>query len=325
MISAILKAILGKPPEVLAEGVAPPQPPLPRTISEEARKLLEPMLTAPQPPELPPALSRPILENLQKKFAAAQMKRWPVKAEETAMAGVKVRVFTPPERKGPADAILLNLHGGGFVLDSGSWSENVPIASMTGVPVVAVLYRLAPEHPYPAAVDDAEAVYRELLKSHPADRIVVYGTSAGCLLTAQLIHRLKATGQPLPAAIGVFAGGADFSVAGDSEQYLPRIGNKSTADLLKPYVGAADAADPALSPVHGDLAGWPATLVMSSTRDQFCSQSALLHRALLRAGVRAELVIFDALPHAFWAYLEMPETDEAFEIQARFFSKALQA
>src|SRR5208283_5821707 len=131
--------------------------------------------------------------------------------------GVPVRIVTPegmPEAN--KNKVLLDLHGGGFDSDSGSYTESIPIASYSKIKVVAVLYRLAPEFPFPAAVDDSVAVYKELLKTYKPEHIVIYGTSAGAILTAEVAARLKQLGLPLPAALGVFSGMGDFARAGDS-------------------------------------------------------------------------------------------------------------
>ena len=109
------------------------------------------------------------------------------------------------------------MHGGGFNSDSGSLTETIPVAYMTQTKVIAVLYRLAPEHPFPASVDDTIAVYRELLKTYKPEKIVLYGTSAGAILTAEVAVRLKQLGMPLPRALGIFSGLGDFSQPGDSQ------------------------------------------------------------------------------------------------------------
>ena len=122
---------------------------------------------------------------------------------EDKMAGVPVRIVTPegmPDAN--KDKVLLNLHGGGFNSDSGSYTESIPIASYTGIKVVAVLYRLAPEHPFPAAVDDSIAVYKELLKTYKPDHIVIYGTSAGAILTAEVAVKIKQLGLPHAGGAG---------------------------------------------------------------------------------------------------------------------------
>ncbi len=105
---------------------------------------------------------------------------YPVTVQQSTIAGVPVRIITPPDV--PADhqsRVLINLHGGGFNSDSGSLTESIPVAALSRMEVVAVLYRLAPEHPFPAAVDDAIAVYRDLLKTHSPENIGIFGTSAG--------------------------------------------------------------------------------------------------------------------------------------------------
>ena len=133
------------------------------------------------------------------------------------MAGVPVRIVTPegmPDKN--KDKVLLNLHGGGFNSDSGSYTESIPIASYTGIKVVAVLYRLSPEVKFPAAVDDSIAVYKELLKTYKPNHIVIYGTSAGAILTAEVAAKIKQLGLPMPAALGIFSGMGDFARAGDS-------------------------------------------------------------------------------------------------------------
>ena len=136
---------------------------------------------------------------------------------EDKIAGVPVRIVTPdgmPDAN--RDKVLMNLHGGGFNSDSGSYTESIPIASYTEIKVVAVLYRLAPENPFPAAVDDSVAVYKELLKTYKPDHIVIYGTSAGAILTAEVAVKLKQLGLPMPAALGIFSGMGDFARHGDS-------------------------------------------------------------------------------------------------------------
>lgn len=154
-------------------------------------------------------------------YTAGARAQWsqtrPNQLVEDKIAGVPVRIITPdgmPEAN--RDKVLLNLHGGGFNSDSGSYTESIPIASYAKMKVVAVLYRLAPEHPFPAAVDDSVAVYQELLKSYKPEHIVIYGTSAGAILTAEVAARLKQLGLPLPAALGIFSGMGDFARDGDS-------------------------------------------------------------------------------------------------------------
>lgn len=306
----------------------PPQPPLAQTVSLEAREALGPMMAASMnpPKSYNYAVMRPLGEAMLRPIAKARGKRYGVSVIPGSMGGVPVQFVQ--KGKGvaaPASGpLLINVHGGGFQFDSGSLTETIPIAGLTGLPVAAVLYRLAPEHPYPAAVDDALAVYRDALRTRSPHEIAIFGTSAGAFLCTQLVARLRKEGLPLPAAIGFFSGGADISLPGDIEGYLPPLlADKTVPQALAPYVGDADPKDPLMSPLYGDLSGWPPMLLMSSTRDILLSQTVRLHLALRKAGSAADLIVYEGMPHAFWAYLECPETEEALEAQAAFLGHAL--
>jgi len=249
---------------------------------------------------------------------------------EDSIAGVPVRIVTPEGlTEANKDKVLLNLHGGGFNSDSGSYTESIPIASYTGVKVVAVLYRLAPEHPFPAAVDDSVAVYKELLKTYKPEHIAIYGTSAGAILTAEVAAKLKQLGLPLPSALGIFSGMGDFARAGDSIALYALRGLTGHLDPPEAgahdpyYVATTDPKDPVLSPIYSDLHGLPPTLFVTSGRDMLLSGTANLHRAYLNAGVDAHLVVYDALPHAFWYDPMLPEAIEANHIMADFFVRHL--
>lgn len=295
--------------------------PLPDTLSPQGRAVAEAMAKTPLPNPLPPvAVQRQMIDGMQQAMSAPLTKRYDVHIETTTIAGVPVRIVYPKGvtalGKGP---VLLNLHGGGFQIDSGSLTETIPIAALAGLPVVAVLYRMAPEHPYPAALDDALAVYQALERDRPATRIAVFGTSAGAVLGGELVAKLTQLRRPMPAALGFFSGSADLATSGDSESWAPLpTGDKTLAASIAPYVGKTDRADPVLSPIHGDLSRFPPTLLVSSTRDALLSGTSIFGRALLEHGVDARLVVFDGLPHAFWSYMPIPETDQAMALMANF-------
>jgi acetyl esterase/lipase len=307
--------------------------PLPETISPEGRASLGRQVPDQGPPE-PLSERRAGTDAYTAKARIAWTKICPNQIVETTMAGVPVHVVTPdglPEASQQAnrDKVLLNLHGGGFNSDSGSYTESIPIASYTGIKVVAVLYRLAPEHPFPAAVDDSIAVYKELLKTYKPDHIVIYGTSAGAILTAEVAAKIKQLGLPMPAALGIFSGMGDFARAGDSwaiyslRGFSGHLDPPDTGPHDPFYLGGTDAHDPVLSPVYSDLHGLPPTLFITSERDALLSGTVNLHRAYLEAGVDAHLVVFDAFPHAFWYDPKLPEAIEANHIMANFFVKHL--
>ena len=249
---------------------------------------------------------------------------------EDKIAGVPVRIVTPegmPEAN--KDKVLVNLHGGGFNSDSGSYTESIPIAGYTKMKVVAVLYRLSPETPFPGAVDDSVAVYKELLKTYKPDHMVISGTSAGAILTAEVAAKLKQLALPMPAALGIFSGMGDFARNGDSMAMYALRGLAGHLDPPEPgahdpfYVGSTDPKDPILSPIYGDLHGLPPTLFVTSGRDLLLSGTVNLHRAYLNAGVDARLIVYDALPHAFWYSTILPESLEANHHMADFFVKEL--
>jgi acetyl esterase/lipase len=252
--------------------------------------------------------------------------------EEATTAGVRTDIITPMTMPAENETrVLINLHGGGFNSDSGSLIEGVPISNLAKIKVVSVYYRLAPENPFPAAVDDVVAVYKELLKTYKPHSIGIFGTSAGAILTCEVTVKLKQLGLPLPGALGVFSSLADFSRPGDSRQLFTLNGFPGQLQPVDPqhlpdneYVGKTDRKDPILSPLFADLHSWPPSLLVTSTRDLLLSDTAIFQRALLRAGDDSQLVVFEALPHAFWYHFELPETREALELMAKFFDQKVE-
>jgi monoterpene epsilon-lactone hydrolase len=303
--------------------------PVPTTISPEAQKVLARVESdAAVPQTLEERRTR--TDKWQAGAGEESRKLYPVSIAADIIAGVPVRVTTPlsvaPEKR---DRVLINLHGGGFTSDSGSLTESIPIANLSGIKVIAVLYRLAPEHSFPAGLDDAVAVYKELLKTYKPNHIGIYGTSAGAILTAEVTVKLKQLGLPLPGATGIFSGMGDFSQTGDSIALYALNGFSGHLDPPKAnshgseYTRSADLKDPVLSPLYADLTGFPPTIFVTSGRDLLLSGTTILHRAYLRAGVDAQLVVFEALPHAFWNNPALPESKEADQIMAGFLEKHL--
>jgi monoterpene epsilon-lactone hydrolase len=304
--------------------------PVPTTVSPEAQKMLA---RSEGDAAIPETLEqrRAGTDKWQAGVGEESKKLYPVNISSDTIAGIPVRIVTPlkiaPEKR---DRVLINLHGGGFNSDSGSLSETIPIANLTGTRVIAVLYRLAPEHPFPAGLDDAVAVYKELLKTYKPNHIGIYGTSAGAILTAEVTVKLRHLGLPLPAATGIFSGLGDLGHAGDSIALFALNGFSGHLDDPDPnargskeYTGSTPLNDPVLSPVYADLTGFPPTLFISSGRDLLLSGTTILHRAYLRAGVDARLVVFEALPHAFWNNPSLPESKEADQLMASFLDKHL--
>ena len=251
--------------------------PMPSTISPEAQKWLASLTHAtPGPESLPERRKR--TDEWRIKQSAEARRLFPVNVEETTIAGVRTDIITPlttPDQN--HDRVLINLHGGGFNSDSGSLIEGVPIANLAKIKVVSVYYRLAPENPFPAPVDDVVAVYKELLKTYKPRAIGIFGTSAGAILTAEVAVRLKQLNLPLPAALGLFSVLADYSRPSDSRELFtlngfpgglqPQDPNRRTGDE---YARETDRKDPVLSPLYADLKGIPPTL-WSPALAIFCS------------------------------------------------------
>jgi acetyl esterase/lipase len=303
--------------------------PIPANLSAEAKQFLSRAEPDQGPPETL-AHRRSRTDAWALTAAAAWSKLCPNQLVEDKIAGVPVRIVTPdgmPEAS--RDKVLLNLHGGGFDSDSGTYTETIPIAGYTKIKVVAVLYRLAPEHPFPAAVDDSVAVYKELLKTYKPEHIAIYGTSAGAILTAEVAAKIKQLRLPLPAALGIFSGMGDFAREGDSIALYALDGFSGHLDPPGPgphdrdYVTTTDPKDPVLSPIYSDLHGLPPTLFVTSSRDLLLSGTSNLERAYLNAGVDARMVLYDGLPHAFWYDSKLPESIEANKLMAGFFVKQL--
>jgi epsilon-lactone hydrolase len=304
--------------------------PSPGMISPEAQQWLKSLADDPGVPE-GLAARRAFTDQWRARDSAEALKRYPVKISERYIAGVRTDLITPlrlPDQN--RKRVFINLHGGGFNSDSGSLIEGDPIANLAQTQVVSVYYRLAPEHPFPAAVDDVIAVYKELLKTHKPGSIGVFGTSAGATLTCEVAVQLKQSGLPLPGALGIFSGSADFSRVSDSRQFFTNNGLPGHLSPTDPahltndaYVGSTDRRNPLLSPLYADLKGMPPSLLISSTRDAGLGDTTTLHRALLHAGVDARLVVFEALPHAFWYHFEFPETHEALQLMAQFLDQTV--
>jgi monoterpene epsilon-lactone hydrolase len=205
---------------------------------------------------------------------------------------------------------VLYLHGGAYVL--GAARQALAVSSMCtrgGPDVVSVEYRLAPEHPHPAAVDDAIAVYRELLGSIGASRLLVAGDSAGGGLLLLMLQRARDEGLPMPVAAVTAFPWADLSMSGPSG--TANIGKDLLvrSQLLEEaawFAGDRDLNDPAVSPLHGSFRGFPRTHIAVGTRDLLLDDSRRVAAAMAAEGVDVVLREWPGAIHAFTA-LPLPE------------------
>lgn len=276
------------------------------------------------------AEARTFFADYNQRLLDKALAKYPVEIAEHAAAGVKIYDVVPVGGA-TRSPVLVCLHGGAFMWGEGPGAllESVPIAAVSGMRVIAVDYRLAPEHVYPAAVDDAVAVYRWLIEQADPAQIGVYGCSAGAVLTTQTIARLLHEGLSLPCAIGLFHG-APVPFAGDAalaqKLFDPRAGSGAAPKIEElPYFTGADISDPlVLSAEYPDLlARFPPSLLISATRDFAASAVSVMHRRLIAAGVDASFILFDGLWHAHHMDVALPESVETYAIIADFFRKRL--
>lgn len=239
----------------------------------------------------------------------------------TTLNGVPGYILTP--RTIPpahANQIIYNLHGGGYVYGPGEsgMAEAILMAGIGGYKVIAVDYRMPPDAPYPAAMDDAMAGYKAVLAMTDAKHVGVVGTSTGGGMALALMLRAKTEGVPLPAAIAPGTPWSDMTETGDTyktNEWVDNVlvsygGYLSHAAAL--YAAGHDLKDPQLSPIYGDLTGLPPAILTSGTRDLFLSNTVRTHRKLRRAGVEASLNIYEGLSHA--QYLFDPSASETREV-----------
>jgi acetyl esterase/lipase len=226
----------------------------------------------------------------------------PAKAERETIAGVDVCIGTPNEMRHP-DRAIMKIHGGGFIICGGRFvlGDAASSAADHGATAYSVDYRMPPDHPYPAALDDCVAVYGELLKRYDPKKIVIAGPSAGGNLTGATVLKARDLGMPMPGAIGMMTPATDLNMAGDSWETnygFDFMLSLHEATGLDSYVGDHDRNHPYLSPLFGDFAkGFPPTFLQSGTRDRLLSDTVRMHRKLLDADIETELHVWESMPH----------------------------
>jgi len=272
-------------------------------------------------------------DEAEAKTAASLEKQFHVTDEEKTIVGVHVYLIHPdviaPENR---NRLLVNVHGGAYILFAGRacLSEAVLMAHYAKAEVLSIDYRMPPDHPFPAAIDDTVAVWKEVLKTHPAKNLALFGTSAGGGLTLATVLRLKELHLPLPASILAGTPWSDLTKTGDTyftNEYIDNVLGSEDGQLdaaTKLYAGAHDRKEPLLSPVYGDLSGFPPTILISGTRDLFLSNTVRVHQKLLKAGVEAQLLVFEAASHAEYLVApDSPESADAFNEAAQFLTRHL--
>jgi acetyl esterase/lipase len=286
------------------------RPPAPDSISEQARSFLmspSPLVgdAAPLDPDDTAAWEELISErdaDLAQMIVSRVPADLPVEESSFEIEGTTTYVLRPHHVDGGlATPIYLDFHGGALILGGGEVCRLMSRAMAFGRPMItwSVDYRMPPKYPYPASLDDCFAVYRRLLKERSPQDIFVGGASAGGNLAAALMLRAKDEGLAMPAGLVLITPEVDLTESGDTFRTLNGIDNAlqplMRTNLL--YANGADLTDPYLSPLFGDLSGFPPTFLQAGTRDLFLSNTVRMHRRLLAAGVEADLHVFEAMPH----------------------------
>ena len=263
----------------------------------------------------------------------ALKRRLRVEAERVDLDGARGFLVTP-ETVAPAnrERLLLHVHGGCYMLNPGEAGlpEAMLMATFGGFRVLSVDYRMPPEAFFPAALDDVMTAWKWALERQVPARMAVFGTSAGGALTLALTLRAKAEGLALPGALGVGTPMSDVTKRGDTFLTLEGIDNVlvskdgfcDAATLF--YANGHDLADPWLSPVYGEFAGFPPTVLTTGTRDLLLSNTVRVHRKLRQSGVETALNVYEGQAHAQYLFDDQaPETREVFEEIAGFFDQHL--
>lgn len=260
------------------------------------------------------ARQRAAQELLGRLFSPMLGMRW----ESFDLAGMRA-AWVRPDWGHTREKIILYCHGGGYT--SGNLGYSRPLASKlshaTGWETLCFEYRLAPEHPYPAAVDDAVRVWDHLMyQGYGARDITVAGDSAGGNLALVLLHRLKAEGRQLPRRLVLLSPWTDMTASGASYTQRAKQDPTITMDYVQAvrrvYANGADLADPMLSPLFGDFTGFPPTLIQVGGNELLYSDSEQLRDHMRAAGVLCRMEEWTEMWHVF-QMLPIKKAAEAME------------
>jgi epsilon-lactone hydrolase len=309
-------------------------PELAETVSIEAKAIIQAtwaqrgsLSFAPPAPAEGPAWRRQLNET----FRRPQEAKEPISNDSKwiDVGGVRVLELTSREHEHEERAVLY-FHGGAYVMGEAEDGLVHGLAQATKLRIYSSEYRKAPEHPFPAAGNDAFAVYRALVAKHGASNLVVAGCSAGGGLAFKTVIRARDEGLPLPAAVLGITPWLDLSRSGDSilhiSPILDPLGSYDDAGLgaaAKSYAAGRDLRDPAISPLHADYTrGFCPVMLTCGTRDWFLSACAQMQNKLRRAGVPVELAVWEGFGHAFEGS-PIPEAYESHRYMAAFVRRCL--
>jgi acetyl esterase/lipase len=323
-------------PEAVNEGIFIPARtvPTPHTISAEAQAYLSRAAHI-----APPVIDRADKDGWRNYIAAVERqlaiisaeraKPFPAEIIEHRLSAVTLYEIVPatlsPEWE---DQAIFNIHGGAFIVGGGRSAAHTvqSLASTARMRTFSVDYRMPPDHPFPVGLDDALEAYEWLLQRYRPETIAVHGSSAGANLAAAVTLKARDKGLPLPGACSLHTAGVDLTHAGDSFRtnvLVDVVLQGPQGETMALYAGDHDPRDPCLSPVFAEFSeGFPPTILISGTRDLLLSPTVMMHRALRRAGLKAELHVFEGMPHGGFGETAPEDRELQGEI-ARFFHENL--
>ncbi|MGF1852631.1 alpha/beta hydrolase [Vibrio gigantis] len=265
-------------------------------------------------------------------LAKSVAERFEVTYEAKQFAGVDTFFVTPKVISSEyKDKWLVHIHGGAFVFGGGESAlrEAIWVADGLGAKVISVDYRQPPLHPFPAAIDDAVAVWKELMKTQTAESSAIFGTSAGGNLTLATTLKIQEMNLPAPGALFVGTPAVDLNETSDTWHTLKGLDSlgqregliQATFDL---YADGEALDNPLISPIYANIDSFPPTVFISGTRDLLLSDTVRMHRLLRSADVETELHVYDGQSHGDYMnglVADMPESEDALKEIGLFFSK----
>jgi epsilon-lactone hydrolase len=286
--------------------------------SEQLGKVIERIKSAPQNPNAPMAQRRAGMERISERVPAD------VICEKVKAGGVDAEWIAAPGAN--ADRVILYLHGGGYVIGSINTHRAMVsrIARASNARALLIDYRLAPEHPFPAAVEDATAAYRWLLaQGYKPGKIVIAGDSAGGGLTIVLLLAIRDAGLPTPAGAVPISPWTDLEGTGESVRTRAARDVMVTIENLtssaKQYYGTHDPKDPLVSPVHANFRGLPPMLIQVGDAEILLDDATRVATRAKAAGVEVELEVWDDMPHVWHVFAKLlPEGQQAIDKIGKF-------
>jgi epsilon-lactone hydrolase len=286
--------------------------------SEQLGKVIERIKSQPQNPSASMEQRRAGMERISERVPAD------VICEKVVAGGVNAEWIAAPGA--PADRVILYLHGGGYVIGSINTHRAMisRIARASNARALAIDYRLAPEHPFPAAVEDAIAAYKWLLaQGYKPGRIVIAGDSAGGGLTIAALLAIRDAGLPMPACAVPISPWTDLEGTGESVRTRAArdvmVTQENLAHSAKQYYGTHDPKDPLVSPVHANFRGLPPMLIHVGDAEILLDDATRVAKSAKLAGVDVELEVWDDMPHVWHVFAKiLPEGQQAIDKIGKF-------